>query len=412
MFTDTTDTLDPKEKPIKDNYIGFKNTQNNAPKKRIVFPFIEAGLGHIMPMRAALDSFKAKYGDRCEIIEDYFLREEGNDLLNEFADKKIAEVLKVNKSKAFGTIQHAAMNVIGCTLTTKFLHKAYWKKYYEAGIKRLVAYNADLIFHTYFSTLYYHAEAKAKGLTKAKCVTFCPDPIVGVQWDRRGDLMLLSSSRGKDIIAKKYKKTKCRTGYVPFLLRTSIADYTKTRSEYKQMLDISSDKFTILLADGAYGAAKLKDTVLNLLKSDYPIAIIAVCGKNEGLYNEFLKLEVPSHIDFRPFGFTDKMLQLAATCDLFIGRSAASTIAEPAYFGAPAIITRTSTGPEKWICDYHVKVAKGALKITSAKNAAKKAIQFAKNPSTMQNLAYGTAIAHRHDGPQLIADILWDELNK
>jgi len=390
------------------------NTAHQYPqKKRIVFAFIEAGLGHIMPMRATCEVFKEKYGDKCEVIESYFLREEGNEALNWLADEKVKEVKKVNKNKPLGTIQHVFMNIVGNKITTTWLHKSYWKKAYKDAVNRAASYNADLIFNTYFSTLYYAAEAKMLGLTNAKIVTFCPDPHVGVQWDRRGDIMALSAASGVKTESKKarYKKGLSKAVEVPFLIRKEIADYTLTRNEYKEMLGIPKDKFTVLLADGAYGAAKLKNTVYELLKLKAPIAIIAACGRNEELYQEFLNIVPPSHIDFRPFGFTDKMLQFAATSDLLVGRSAASMIAESAYFGSPAIITRTSTGVEKWICDYHAKKVKSALKITNIKQIAKAVDKFAQNPNTLYPFIKATKIYHRTDGAEKMADILWQELN-
>ena len=40
-------------------------------KPRVVFPFVEAGFGHIMPMTAVSQAFEEKYGDRCEVDKTY-----------------------------------------------------------------------------------------------------------------------------------------------------------------------------------------------------------------------------------------------------------------------------------------------------------------------------------------------------
>ena len=37
--------------------------------KKIVFPYVEAGMGHIMPLRSVAEVFKKKYGDKVEVVE-------------------------------------------------------------------------------------------------------------------------------------------------------------------------------------------------------------------------------------------------------------------------------------------------------------------------------------------------------
>lgn len=55
------------------------NQSNNADikKPKVLFPFVEAGLGHIMPMTAVVDVFEKKYGDRVEVIRTNFFQDTG-----------------------------------------------------------------------------------------------------------------------------------------------------------------------------------------------------------------------------------------------------------------------------------------------------------------------------------------------
>ena len=50
-------------------------------KPRVLFPFTEAGLGHIMPMRAIAAKFEELYGDKVEIIRSAFFQENGSEEL-------------------------------------------------------------------------------------------------------------------------------------------------------------------------------------------------------------------------------------------------------------------------------------------------------------------------------------------
>ena len=36
-------------------------------KPKVVFPFVEAGFGHIMTEKSVADAFEKKYGDLCEV---------------------------------------------------------------------------------------------------------------------------------------------------------------------------------------------------------------------------------------------------------------------------------------------------------------------------------------------------------
>ena len=47
-------------------------------KLRILFPYVEAGLGHIIPMKAFVSEFKKKHSDEFEIIESDFYREDND----------------------------------------------------------------------------------------------------------------------------------------------------------------------------------------------------------------------------------------------------------------------------------------------------------------------------------------------
>jgi len=388
--------------------------QKTPDKKRIVFPFVEAGLGHIMPMKAVADAFEDKYGHLCEVVRTYFFQDKQDDDMLYVEKMLIKEVHKHNKSRIHGFIQFLAMRLGGSNTSNQFLHKVYWKRGFKPSMAYMQELNADLIFNTHFSTLYYACQAKQQGLIDSKVVMFCTDPIVERQWDRRSDVAVVFSSTGKEKAEKIYgfKKRKTPIMQVPFLLRKDIAEYTKTRQAYKEEVGIPPDQFTILLSDGAYGRGRLRKTVYELLKSDIPLTIVAVCGKNEALYKEFSSLQVPSHITFKPFGFTDKMLLFSAACDLFIGKTGSSSLAESSYFGVPAIITLTATSLDKGIANHYTKHVKNSVKLASAKKAASLAIAWAKNPSLMDYYIQNSKTEHRCDGPDQLADILWGLLNK
>jgi UDP-N-acetylglucosamine:LPS N-acetylglucosamine transferase len=286
-----------------------------------------------------------------------------------------------------------------------------YKKGFLPSMNYLQKLNADLIFNTHFSTLYYACEGRKRGLINSDIVAYCPDPIIGKQWDSRVDLIGISSLAGKNK-AEKSRFEKGKVINIPFLIRKEVEQYDKGKCFYRKELNIPEDNFTVMLADGAYGAGKIRKTVLELLKLKERFTILAVCGKNENLYKEFSNLKVPDNITFKPFGFTDKMLLLSACCDVFIGKAGASNLAEACYFGAPQIITFCATPIEKWIAKHYTHFVKSAVKISDIRKVIKKVREWMEYPEKMEPYICACNSQHRTDGADRMAEILWERLNK
>lgn len=381
-------------------------------KKKVVFAFVEAGLGHIMPMTAVCDAFERKYGGTVQVVRTKFFQDTNDEGMKFVEQEFVREVKKHNKNRFRGFMQFLLLKVFGQRLSLKFLFKLKYRRANEPALKYLSELNADLIFNTHFGALFYSCEAREKGLIKSRVLTYCPDPVIAGQWDRRSDLIALSSAAGADKARKGRLFRHTEIVQVPFLIRSEVKSYDKGRQYYRRALGLPQDKFTVLLADGAYGAGKLKDTVYELLKSTRPMNVIAVCGKNEELFKELSTINVPEHITFMPLGFTDKMLMLSACCDLFIGKAGASNLAEPAYFGVPAIVTFCATPIEDWICEHYTDYVGCAVKITDVHKAVKLCEGFIDNPKSMEKYIEAAGTQRRCDGPEILADIIYEQLHR
>ena len=57
-------------------------------KIKVLFPFVEAGFGHIIAEKSIADAFEKKYGDYCEVVRSYFYKESGDKAMQKF-EKKI-----------------------------------------------------------------------------------------------------------------------------------------------------------------------------------------------------------------------------------------------------------------------------------------------------------------------------------
>ncbi len=376
-------------------------------KPKIAFLFVEAGLGHVMPMKAVLDVFEKKYKDNVDILKINFFSETNNVDMKFVENQLIEEVLKYNKRTIRAKFHFLLMKIVGTKKSLKYLVEKRYNRGLEPSLNFMKSLDVDLIFNTHFITGYYACKLKHQNLIKSDIVTYCPDPHIGKQWDRRNDLITLSSKVGKKQALKDGFKEQ-QVDVIPFLIRKEIVSYNKGKDFYREELGIPKNNFTVLLADGAYGAGKLKNTVLELLKTKKNITIIPVCGKNENLYKEFQNIKPNNNIVFKPFGFTDKMLLLAASCDLFIGKAGASNLAEPCYFMSPQIISFCASPVEDWICNHYVKSG-SAIKCTNVKKIRKIVEEFIDGKNYNK---YKEACVHgtKSDGPEQLADILYNRL--
>ena len=73
--------------------------------KKIVFPYVEAGMGHIMPLRSVAEVFKKKYGDKVEVVETYFFRDQKNVKAIKVEEDFVRQVKMHNRRKGWGAAQ-------------------------------------------------------------------------------------------------------------------------------------------------------------------------------------------------------------------------------------------------------------------------------------------------------------------
>ena len=112
------------------------------------------------------------------------------------------------------------------------------------------------------------------------------------------------------------------------------------RAEARAALGLPDDRFVVAVMTGSLGAKVVNDTVSALVErwaDRRDIAVHHVVGPR------FLDAAAPARdgaagILYRVIGYEDRMPQVYAAADLLITRAGASTIAELATVGAPAIV--------------------------------------------------------------------------
>ena len=390
----------------------------NRPKKnekpRVVFTFVEAGMGHIIPTRTVCDAFKRKYGDKVEVIESKFFTETGDPDMQKTEKLFTRAVKNQNRSPVLSVLCKIGNLIAGDSFALQVLlsHTVSGRKTAPLAIKHISEMDAHVVYSAHWAIPYYVNKMTSP---RPYVLCFCPDVYSNGAFDVDCNNFLISTEPGYRKIAKTRMYAGGNITKIPFPERPEIASLKKAdKRELRRSLGLREDVFTISLSDGGYGMARLGDTVKHLVSSaDIPMTIVALCGLNEKLRAELdeLSKNTPAHIDLVVLGFTNRITEYLAASDIYAGKSGANSIAEPASLGVPIIVTKCATYIEKGIKNYYVKNLRGAMYIPSARRASKKICELAKNREKLekyrQNLLNTPSALYDAEAS---ADLIWQRV--
>ena len=388
------------------------NKVKKGQKPRVLFPYVEAGKGHIVPTHVVCEIFKRKYGDRVEVVESKFFTETGNEDMQKTERLFKKTVQSTNRSPILSILCKIGNSLAGNAFALYALLSLSisGRKTNPLAVKHIEELDANVIYATHWAIPYYVNQLKSP---RPYTILFCPDVLANGAFDVDCNNFLISNSIG-------YKKAMRYRMYaggnitqVPFPIRPETESYRAEgkKSALREKYGIPEDEFVVTLCDGGYGMARLEKTVKNLLRQSTPMTIIALCGMNQTLYNKLSTLSTPEHIRLIALGFTDKVIEYITVADVFAGKSGANSMAEPAALGVPIIVTKCSTYVERSIKDFYVHTLKGGLYIPSSRRAAKKIASFAQNRKELtkyHNNLISNPIAS-YDA-EATADLIWQRV--
>ena len=379
-------------------------------KPRVVFPYTEAGLGHIMPMNSIADEFERLYGDRVECVRSAFFTESGDEALLRYEDHLRRSVSAYNRHPFIGFFANFNMDLWGTALSSFGAIVYIEEGAAEAGIKHMAELKPDLVVSTHWATNYYAMHLKDRPLT----AMYCPDVKINTLFRYKCDLTLLSMPAGYrraiGLHFRRYNEDNLKL--VPFLIRSAAFSVSRDKRVNRRLIGADEDKFTVVLADGGYGIGKILPLSNELLKRDLPINLIPVCGRNSRLYEQLKGLRSKGNTTFLPFGMADNMLEIIASADVICGKSGASLMAEPCFFGVPQIITHYATDVERWIGNYYIKDVGSALKIFNVSKAADKIEQFVRDPASLEPYRRAAQAQRSNYGAEKCARYIFGLLTK
>ncbi len=129
------------------------------------------------------------------------------------------------------------------------------------------------------------------------------------------------------------------------------------QAEIRKRLNLSPDKFTVLITSGGFAVGPITEVADKLDKIDLSLQVLVVCGKNKELYALLQKRGYGSNI--RLYGYVDKMSDFMAGADLIVSKSGGLTVSESLAAGLPLFVISPIPGQEKENIDFLEKNGAG-----------------------------------------------------
>ena len=356
-------------------------------KPLVLVDYVEAGMGHIVTAQAISDALKAKYSEDLEIVDNYSLRDSGDERLVKYEKFLVNQVKMHSSIPGYSKFQMTCMHITGVKNSLKIVHSGVYRKQTNAVIEQFKRLDPDMIVFTHYFTLYAGVEYRNKFKPSCKIVLYCPDNNVHGWWDNRVDRLYTNNPLATaDALHYKFPKENICEVFYP--TRKAVSESNESKEFYREKFGIPQDKFAVVIADGVYAKAKTAEVTYELMKSDIPLTICPIAGKNEELYNELMAIKdkTKSNITLLPFGFVSDAPQLYGACDLFITKSGPNAILDSVMMGTPIIADYYGSPIEKATKRLFVDTKNCGYYITNAKKIREKVESLSHNESEMNAL--------------------------
>lgn len=375
-------------------------------KIKVLFPFVEAGFGHIMTEKSICDAFEKKYGEYCEVIRSNFFQETGSKPMKKFEDRMCKEVHMYGTNRVYAEGSITAMNVFGPKVSSWFVMKRLVSGAYKDSVNYMDEINPDVVVSTHWASNYYAEKAKCKPMT----IMHVPDAHINALFRYDADLVTISMREGYERALKfKRRFNEDNLKLVPCAIRQTAFDVNLSKEELRKKYGID-DKFTIFMIDGAYGLGMGESLCNRLIEEDLPVNIIIICGKNPEKEARLKALKSKGNTTIYPHGFCENPMEFIALSDLYLGKSG-NGLMEAAFFGVPIVVTYSANTIERLIAEHYVTYIGDAVRMFKAE----KVLEFIKGAlnGSPEYQRLKSNIKPRSDfGGEGIADVLFEEINK
>ena len=209
-------------------------------------------------------------------------------------------------------------------------------------------FNPDIVISTHPFGVQMTAYLKRKGKINCKLASVMTDFASHDQWlvenQYIDDIFVSHKGMKSEIVQKGIPDSKVHATGIP-LSNRFMQHFDKAEIKYSFNLD-PSKKTILFFGGGEFGLGKNKtlkifENFVNNLGNTYQI--VAICGKNEKMKNEFDKFINPN---VQVHGYTNQVPELMSISDLVVTKPGGLTVTESLASGLPIVVINPIPGQE------------------------------------------------------------------
>ena len=177
-------------------------------------------------------------------------------------------------------------------------------------------------------------------------------------------------------------------------------------------LGLSSDKLTVLLMGGSFGAGNIKETLEELLTIDRDFQILVIAGRNDHLKEKLSKMldSTVHNKNICLLGYTNKMNDILASIDVLISKPGGLTTTEALLNDVPMIVPYCIPGQEEENLDFLTNCG-AALRTTKKYSLPVLLKVLIDDPSRLDALRNNIKSIRKSDSAINISNLVVDILN-
>lgn len=143
-------------------------------------------------------------------------------------------------------------------------------------------------------------------------------------------------------------------------------DVTATKLELRKQLGLPADKTIALLMAGGEGGGKLLPTTMALAKSNLPLHLVVVTGRNTALRTKLDELAPTLPTPMTILGYSNDVPSLMRASDLLVTKAGPGTLAEASVAEVPVVVYDFVPGQERGNLDYVRTNGIGVVALTAS----------------------------------------------
>jgi processive 1,2-diacylglycerol beta-glucosyltransferase len=157
------------------------------------------------------------------------------------------------------------------------------------------------------------------------------------------------------------------------------------RNTTLQTLNLSPNKFTVLIMGGSLGLGKITDVYKELDKVQQDIQIIIVTGNNQRLYSHLTKLSPSFSKETRILHYTKEINKYMQACNVLITKPGGITITEAMISSIPLVLFSAIPGHEEKNVDFLTENSL-AIHLKDIKNCSNTLTDLINYPLTLEKI--------------------------